>query len=147
MPNTLSIRITHLDRADEVRLCIEIDGEEKFELEEQILEESFLSPAPPPVHSTIALFRKSDLDRIISYGFCDELCCPSTLAKVQIEGELVIWSDIRYTSSDKIINPTRFEFNRAEYEAEIKRALIALPLYIQNLREKSDNRILPNNAT
>src|SRR5258708_296316 len=109
MPNTLSILITHLDRADEVRLCIMIDGKERFQLEEQMLEESFLSPELPPVHSTIALFRKSDLERVIGYGFCDELCCPSTLAKVQCEGDLVIWSDIRYTSSDKIINPKRFE--------------------------------------
>jgi hypothetical protein len=125
MPNTFSIRVKPLGgRLRDVRLHIVIDGQEKFQIGEECLEDSILSRAIL-TESEVSRYRRSDLERVIDYGFCTEMCCPSTFAKVSYGADRVIWSDLRASISDEILD-AKFEFDRNEYEAEIHRVLIGL---------------------
>jgi hypothetical protein len=132
MQNTFSIRVQPMEgRAQDVRMLIIIDGQEKFQIGDGCVNDSFLSRVIS-TDSEASRYRRSDLERVIDYGFCTEGCCASTFAKVSYEPDRVIWSDLRLSTSDEILD-TRFEFDRNEYEAEIGRALTDLAHRIPDL--------------
>src|SRR5437868_13400179 len=103
MPNTFSIRVDPLAKgAQDVRLHIVIDGQERFQIGEECLEDSILSRAIF-TDSEVSGYRRSDGERVIDYGFCTEACCHSTFANVSYEADRVIWSDLRLSTSNEIL--------------------------------------------
>jgi hypothetical protein len=138
MPNTFSIRLEPFEaRARGVRLHIVIDGQEKFQIGEECLEDSILSRGIF-TDSEASRYRRSDLERVIDYGFCTEMCCPSTFAKVSYEADRVMWFDLRMASSDETLDE-KFEFDRREYESEVNRILILLVRHFRDVQTQSSN--------
>jgi hypothetical protein len=126
MPNTLAIKIKE-DRPRDVYLAILIDGQHTFDLSPECLEDTFLLP-PGNSRPEAALFMKGDSDRMVSYGFCVELCCPSTFATISVNADTVHWTDIGERNSKGKMHGKNYEFDRKQYDAEIARCF-------QELRE------------
>lgn len=120
MPSTFSLRYEPCKNGD---IWITIDGVEKFQLNTVCLADSILARAPSR-NTGFSACRTNDDERIISFGFCDELCCPSTSAKVAFIGDQVFWTDIRHPISQE--DPVNYEFDRDQYEAEINRVLLEI---------------------
>ena len=124
MPNTFSI---HIDASDEfdVRLWIVIDGERRFQLGLEGLEDSIFAPDGPS-DSILCSLRHSSSEQVVSYGFCVEDCCPSTFATVRVADQTVTWTGIRESTSNELLTAVEYEFERAQYDSEIKRVLVWL---------------------
>ena len=136
MPNTFSIRVEPSQgAAQDVRLHIVIDGQEKFQIGDECLDDSILSRAIF-TDSEVSHYRRSDLERVVDYGFCTEGCCHSTFAKVSYERTRVIWSELRVSTSSELLD-AKFEFDRNEYEAEINRVLIVLLRHLRDVPTQS----------
>lgn len=121
MPNSLAIKITE-NSARDVVLEVMIDGQHTFDLSSECLEDTFLLPPGKP-RSEAALFMKDESDRMVSYGFCVELCCPSTFATISVNADKIQWTDIGERSSQVQMHSQTYEFDRKQYDAEITRCL------------------------
>ena len=130
MQNTFSIDIEATDEDD--RLWIVIDGERRFQLGSENLVDTIFS-SDGASDWLLLPYRNSQLERIVDYGFCIEDCCPSKLATVRVTEHTVTWTNIRESTSTKVINAAGFQFDRKRYDSEISRVLIALVEHYRKL--------------
>ena len=130
MLNTFSIDMQADDEDD--RLWIVIDGERRFQLGSENLVDTIFSPDGAS-EWLLLRHRDSECERVVSYGFCVEDCCPSKLATVRVTDQTVSWTNIRESTSSEILNAEGFEFDRKRYDSEISRVLIALVEHYRQL--------------
>ena len=140
MRNTFSIQIEATEEND--RLWVVIDGERRFQLSSECLVDSIFSP-DGATDGLLLRHRNSELERVITYGFCIEDCCPSTLATVHVTDQSVTWTNIRESTSNEILNADGFEFDRKQYDSEISRVLIAL---VEHYHERYDRVRWPQSS-
>jgi hypothetical protein len=129
--NVFSIRVDEKGGPGDIRFFIVIDGQERFQIGEECLDDSFMSRALSN-DSEVSTYRRGDQERVIDFGFCTEGCCPSKFADITYAGDRVIWSCIRISTSDAPVDATKFEFPREDYEQEINRVQLWLARYYQD---------------
>jgi len=142
--NTLSLR-NKPDESGDIRVWVFIDGEKKFQVGIECLEDCFLTRDPvsgDPYLKNVLL--KSEAEKIIDYGFCVGDCCESTLAEIYFSPDSVRWTSIRPSIAEVPDASPEYTFERQAYDTEINRCIAAMTRHLSTLYR--DLRYPPNKA-
>lgn len=124
--NTLKTE-TEIDEQGRLRIWVFIDGEKRFVVGIDCLQDCFLTRGAPATDFYLKNhLLRSPCEKIIDYGFCVEDCCASTLAEIHYEPEVVRWTHLR-PSTGEVADPSiGYVFAREAYDLEVGRCVVFL---------------------
>lgn len=122
------------DESGDIRVWTFIDGEKKFQVGIECLQDCFLTRDPVSDDSCIkAYLINPAFEKIIDYGFCVEDCCESTIAEVHYDAEFVRWTSIRTSIAESSDNSIEYVFDRCIYDTEINQCISAMAQHLRSL--------------
>lgn len=125
---------TEPDERGDVRIWVFVDGEKRFQVGIECLEDCFLTRGPvvsDPYLKNCLL--KSASEKIIDYGFCVEDCCASTVASIEFSPQEVRWTGVRLSTAEPDSAQASYVFEREAYDIEVERCVAFLARHYQRL--------------